>query len=99
MLLKHGLIDSRTYLIQHSEGRTRESHQLKFRVPYANKDLFKFSYLPRTISDWNCLPEAVASSSSLDCLKSNLSAFLTVRRALPWPPNKVFYKLSANQSV
>ena len=33
-------IDSREYLIQHSESRTRGSHQFKFRVPYANKDIF-----------------------------------------------------------
>ena len=28
------------------------------------------------------------------CLKD-----FTARRALPWPPNKVFYKLCANQGV
>ena len=35
--LTHGLIDidTRKYLIQHSESRTRGSHQFKFRVPYA----------------------------------------------------------------
>ena len=59
--LIHGLIDidSRKYVIQHSESRTRESHQLTFRVPYANKDIMKFSFFPRTIADWNCLSEAV----------------------------------------
>ena len=42
--LTHGLIDidSREYLIQHSESRTRGSHQFKFRVPYANKDVLNF---------------------------------------------------------
>ena len=28
-----------------------------------------------------------------------LSGTFTVQRALPWPPNKAFYKLSANQDV
>ena len=69
-------IDSRKYLIQHCESRKRESHQFKFRVPYANKDISKFSYFPRNIADWNCLPEAIVSSSSLESFKSNLSAFL-----------------------
>ena len=76
--LTHGFIDidSRKYLIQHSESRTRGSHQLKFRVSYANKDLFKFTHFPRTISDLKCLPEAIVSSSSLQCFTFNLSAFL-----------------------
>ena len=69
-------IDSRKYLIQHCESRTRESHQFKFRLPYTNKDISKFSYFPRNIADWNCLPEAIASSSLVESFKSNLSAFL-----------------------
>ena len=67
--LTHGLIDidTRKYLIQHSECRTRGSHQFKFRVPYANKDVFNFSFFSKNyIADWNCLPEAVVSSSSLE---------------------------------
>ena len=50
--LTHGLIDidSREYLIQHSESHTRGSHQLKFRVPYANKDVFKFSFFSKNYS-------------------------------------------------
>ena len=74
----HGLIDigSRKYLIQHSESRTKGSHQFKFCVPYANKDLFKFSFFPKTIAGWNCLPEAFVSSTSLETFKYRLSAFL-----------------------
>ena len=39
--LTHGLIDidTRKYLIRHSEGRTRGGHQFKFRVPYTNTAL------------------------------------------------------------
>ena len=76
--LTHGLIDidSRKYLIQHSKSRTRGSHQFKFRVPYANKDIFKFSFFPKTIADWNCLPEATVLSTSLETFKYRLSAFL-----------------------
>ena len=65
--LTHGPIDidSQKYFIQHSESHMRGSHQFKFNVPYANKDIFKFSYFLRTVVDWNCLPEAIVSSSSL----------------------------------
>ena len=39
--LTHGLIDidTRKYLIHHSEGRKRGSYQFKFRVPYTNTAL------------------------------------------------------------
>ena len=58
----HGLIDidTRKYLIQHSESRTRGSHQFKFRVSYANKDV-------------NCLPEAIVSSSSSETFRYRLT--------------------------
>ena len=44
--LTHGPIDidSQKYFIQHSESHMRGSHQFKFNVPYANKDIFKFSF-------------------------------------------------------
>ena len=76
--LTHGLIDidTRKYLIQHSKSRTRGSHQSKFRVPYANKDVLKFSFFPKTIADWNILPEDIVSSSSLETVKYRLTAFL-----------------------
>ena len=76
--LTHGLIDidSRKYLIHHPESRTKGSHQFKFRVPYASKDIFKISLFPRTIADWNCLPEAIFSSTSLEMFTYRLSAFL-----------------------
>ena len=58
----HGLIDidTRKYLIQHSESRTRGSHQFKFRVSYANKHV-------------NCLPEAIVSSSSSETFRYRLT--------------------------
>ena len=78
--LTYGLIDidSREYLIQHSESHTRGSHQFKFCMPYANKDVFKFLFFPKTIADWNCLPEAIVSSTSLEIFKYRLSAFVKI---------------------
>ena len=75
----HGVIDidSREYLIKHFESRTRGRHQFKFRVLYANKDVFKFSFFPKTIADWNCLPEAIVSSTSLENLNIGYQVFLT----------------------
>ena len=77
--LTRGLIDidTRKYLIQHSKSRTRGSHHFKFHMPYAkfNKDVCKFSFFPKTLIDWNCLPEAIVSSSSLETFTYRLTAF------------------------
>ena len=69
--LSHNLIDVETtkYLIHHPEARTRKSHQFKYKIPYASKDIFKFSFFPRTIVDWNCLPEEIVNSRVLDIFK------------------------------
>ena len=64
------------YLIRHPESRTRGTHKFKFRVPYANKDVFKFSFFPKTIPHWNVLPETTVSPSSLEIFKHRLTAFL-----------------------
>ena len=72
-------IDRRKYLIQHSESRKRGGQQFKFRAPYANKDVFKFSFVPKTIADWNYLPEAIASSTSLEPIKYRLQGVPKVR--------------------
>ena len=73
--LTHGLIDTDSRK-QARESRTRGGHQFKFRVPYANKDVFKFSFFPKTIADWNCVPKAIVSSTSLETLKYRFSGFL-----------------------
>ena len=71
----YNLIDFNTdnYLIPHTETRTRGSHPLKFQIPRANKDSFKFSYFPRTIKEWNQLPEHIVLSNSLEVFKSKLA--------------------------
>ena len=33
------------------------------KVPYARTDIYKYSFLPETIRDWNALPAAVISSA------------------------------------
>ena len=43
------------YLIPHTESRTRGSYPLKYQIPKAKNDVFKYSYIPRTIKDWNNL--------------------------------------------
>ena len=55
-----------------SERRTRGSHPFKFVVPRAKKDVFKFSFFPRTISEWYSLPEDTVNATSVEIFRSKL---------------------------
>ena len=76
--MSHNLLDMNleNHLVPHTETRTRGSHPFKFRVPKINKDVYKFSYFPQTIKEWNKLPENVVNSDSVGLFKSNLDEFL-----------------------
>ena len=37
--------------------RGRNQHSLAFQIPSASKDVYKCSFFPQTIRDWNDLPE------------------------------------------
>ena len=56
--LSHNLVDINTeeHLIPNSELRTRNSNAFKYRMPKVSKDVFKFSFFPRSITEWNSLP-------------------------------------------
>ena len=43
--------------------RGRNQHSLAFQIPSASKDVYKYSFFPQTIRDWNDLPESLISSS------------------------------------
>ena len=62
--IQHGLvaIPAETYLVP-GDTRTRGEH--KFRPPNVRKDVYKYSFFPRTIGDWNRLPPQVACATSL----------------------------------
>ena len=48
-----------------TETPTRESHDFE----HANNDVFKCSYFPRPVREWNSLPSDVVASESLQiCL-------------------------------
>ena len=51
------------------------SHAFKFVVPRAKKDIFKFSFFPRTINELNSLPEDIVNSKSVDSFKWKLFSF------------------------
>ena len=65
-------IDISNYLTFNKESRTRNSHQYKLVEPFCKKDVFKFSFFPRTARDWNKLPVEIFKTTSLNNFKNNL---------------------------
>jgi hypothetical protein len=62
--LSGGLVDVPTTMLSQSDRRTRGAH--KFRQIQSNKDFYKFSFFPNTISVWNSLPQSIALSPNLE---------------------------------
>ena len=50
--------------------RRRNQHSLVFQTPIANTDVYKGSFFPQTIRDWNALPDSLISSAedAEDCV-------------------------------
>ena len=69
-------IDESNYLLPPTETRTRRSHNFKYYLEQTNNDVFKFSYFPRTIREWNTLRVDIVSSTSLDTFQRKLCLFL-----------------------
>ena len=57
--------------------RGRNQHSLAFQIPSASKDVYKYSFFPQTIRDWNDLPQSLISSSELSD-SFFLSLFLSI---------------------
>ena len=60
-------------MIPNRERRTRGSHYFKFVVPKGNKDVFRFSFFPRTISEWNRLPSDTVLAKTVHSFKKKLT--------------------------
>ena len=70
---RHRKVDINTeeHLIPNSELRTRNSHAFKYRMPRVCKEVFKFSFSPRSITEWN-----TPSADLVNCKSSSLSLLL-----------------------
>ena len=62
-----------SYMIPNRESRTRGSHYFKFIEPKGNKDVFRFSFFPRTISEWNRLPSDTVLAKTVHSFKKKLT--------------------------
>ena len=48
----------------------RNQHSMAFQTPIANTDVYKGSFFPQTIRDWNAVPDSLISSAedAEDCV-------------------------------
>ena len=60
-------------LIPTIRTNTRNNHDLNFQVPYAKKNVYKHSFFPHTLKDWNALPSDIVHAPSLNCFKAKLT--------------------------
>lgn len=58
-------LDPSTFLTPLSTRPTRHYHPFKFTPLFARTNTYKYSFFPRTISDWNSLPAATFTSNNL----------------------------------
>ena len=66
-------IDTDSFLRPHAESRTRSSHSYRYRQGKATKNLYFYSFFPRTLRQWNNLPADIVESNSLSQFQSKLS--------------------------
>ena len=71
--MNNKLVDVPTsrYLIP-AQKRTRRSHEYKFQSYQPRIDVFKNSFFPRTITEWNMLSSGTVEAPSLDSFKQRL---------------------------
>ena len=73
--IRHQYIEINPGYYTAGDGRTRGSHKL--RQTRAKKEAYHHSFFPRSIRDWNRLPEGVTNTDSLEDFRGRLDA-------IPW---------------
>ena len=58
---------------------TRNNHSLAFQIPMARTDIYKSSFFPQTIRDWNSLTNPLVSAS--ECAVDSVTKFISLVRA------------------
>src|SRR5664279_266711 len=68
----HGLTAIPTGNLLRPTRCTKRTGQATFINLYARTDAYKYSFMPRTIADWNALPESTRSKPSVDSFRGAL---------------------------
>ena len=61
------------YIQRPSATTTRQYHPLKFRLVKTSTNVYKYSFFPNTISEWNILPPSILESRSIEIFKTGLN--------------------------
>ena len=56
--------------------RFRNMHSMYFRPIFARTNIYKYSFLPRTIIDWNQLPQDIINLNSSTSFKDHIIDFI-----------------------
>ena len=62
--IQHGLVELDTGVVRPGDKRTRGQHRLY--QPVAKSSIYKNSFFPRTIRDWNLLPTSVTDATAIE---------------------------------
>ena len=52
---------------------TRNTHHLAYQIPECRTEYQRQSFFPRTVQEWNSLPAAVVTATTLDAFRSRLA--------------------------
>jgi hypothetical protein len=55
---------------------TRQYHQDRFSRVSTSTDAYKYSFIPRTITDWNRLPQGIIQAPSTDVFRAGVWEYL-----------------------
>ncbi len=70
-------IDPHTYLHNTNNRRTRNTHNHTYLTYHSNTDSYKHSYFPRTIRDWNRLPQTILNINTIDSFTKQIHMHLS----------------------
>ena len=65
------------HLLQPVLRQSRHCHRSSYAIIPANKDCYKFSFVPRTIRDWNMLPYDTVAIEDIDSFKAAVGDHLS----------------------
>ena len=76
-------IDINTHeFLQHSNTHnTRNTHTHKYLTLHSTSELYRHSYFPRTIRDWNSLPQEIIDTNTTETFKKRTLTHLGSRSA------------------
>ena len=73
--ITNNLVDTNkyTYLYPTTIRSTRGSHNFKYHTYQINTDIFRYSFFPRSIQEWNHLPFHIVNSPTLETFRSRIT--------------------------